>query len=102
MSISVSTVMKAGRAFLSGLTDPGRTPHVMRASAAQAISIVVMVRGLTFQCNKKKWCADTRNFGHIILNATHTNKAGTMNKLYYRGQPYDFTVSEIMGKRYFV
>ncbi len=25
-----------------------------------------------------------------------------MNKLYYRGQPYDFTVSEILGKRYFV
>lgn len=25
-----------------------------------------------------------------------------MKKLYYRGQPYDFEVSELMGKRYFV
>ena len=25
-----------------------------------------------------------------------------MKKLYYRGQPYDFEVSEFMGKRYFV
>ncbi len=25
-----------------------------------------------------------------------------MKKLYYRGQPFDFEVSELMGKRYFV
>jgi hypothetical protein len=25
-----------------------------------------------------------------------------MKKLYYRGQPYDFEVSELMGKRFFV
>jgi hypothetical protein len=25
-----------------------------------------------------------------------------MKKLYYRGQPYDFEVAELMGKRFFV
>lgn len=25
-----------------------------------------------------------------------------MKKLYYRGQPYDFEISELLGKRYFV
>lgn len=25
-----------------------------------------------------------------------------MKKLYYRGQPYDFEISEMLGKRYFV
>lgn len=25
-----------------------------------------------------------------------------MKKLYFRGQPYDFEVSELMGQRYFV
>jgi hypothetical protein len=25
-----------------------------------------------------------------------------MKKLYYRGQPYDFEVSELLGKRFFV
>jgi hypothetical protein len=25
-----------------------------------------------------------------------------MKKLYYRGQPYDYEVSELMGKRFFV
>jgi hypothetical protein len=25
-----------------------------------------------------------------------------MKKLYYRGQPYDFELSELMGKRFFV
>jgi hypothetical protein len=42
------------------------------------------------------------NSGHNLFINNRTKYLDRMKKLYYRGQPYDFEVSDLLGKRFFV